>query len=332
MRKICHIIVLTLSFHSLFAQDPVLTQFYVAPTLINPAFAGSERSMRLGLGYRDQPTKSNYKLKTIYAYGDNWIESINSGLGLSILNQREELTKYSFIQVNVNYSYHLKISEKWTFFPGIAFGIGYKDFRFGGLLFEDQIDLISGNSPVTSDPIFNNIEENVFFIDLAVGGVLYTENAWYGFSLKHLTTPDISFVENENHPLALHMSVHGGYQIVLDSKGRNSFFPEDSNLFLTFNYMNQDVYNRLDFGAEMEINKFSIGFLSSSVIQKIDSNSNLFLSVSPVIGLETNNFKLGFSYDFPISNFSTLGGTSEITLQYFIENNYNRRSRWQRKH
>ncbi len=332
MHKVLHIVILALSFQGLFAQDPVLTQFYAAPILMNPAFAGSEGNMRLGLGYRDQATRSNNNLKTIYAFGDSWIESINSGLGISILNQREEFTNYSFIQVNINYSYHLRISDNWTFFPGIAFGIGYKDFRFGGLLFEDQIDLTGGNSPATNDPVFNNIAENIFFMDLAVGGILYAENAWFGFSLKHLTTPDISFVESENLPLAMHMSVHGGYQLTLDSRGRNSFFPEDSNLFLTFNYMKQNVYNRLDFGAEMEISKFSIGFLSSAVIQKMDFNSDLFLSVSPVIGLETSNFKVGFSYDFPISNFSAFGGTSEITLQYFIDNNYNRRSRWQRKH
>ncbi len=332
MHKFVHIIILIWSFQSLFAQDPVLTQFYAVPVLMNPAFAGSEGNFRLGLGYRDQATKSNYKLKTVYAFGDNWVESINSGIGLSFLNQKEELTNYNFIQINLHYSYHLKLSENWTFFPGIAFGIGYKDFRFGGLLFEDQIDLAGGNDPVTSDPIYDHIAENVFFMDLAVGGILYAENAWFGFSLKHLTTPDISFVENEILPLAMHMSLHGGYQISLSNRGRNSFFPEDSNLFLTFNYMKQDIYNRIDFGAEMEISKFSFGFLSSSVIQKIDSNAEFLLSISPVIGLETNNFKVGFSYDFPISNFSTIGGTSEIALQYFINNNYTRRSRWQRKH
>jgi len=332
MHKVLHIIILLVSLQGLFAQDPVFTQFYAAPILMNPAFVGSNGDFRLGLGYRNQATRSNYDLKTIYAFGDSWIESINSGIGISLLNQREELTNYSFIQANLHYSYHLRISEKWIFFPGISFGIGYKDFRFGGLLFEDQIDLTGGNDPVTSDPIYDHIAENVFFIDLAVGGVLYAENAWFGFSLKHLTTPDISFVENEILPLAMHMSVHGGYQIGLDSSGRNSFFPEDSSLFLTFNYMKQDVYNRIDFGAEMIINRFSFGFLSSSVIQKIDSNAEYFLSVSPVIGLETNNFKLGFSYDFPVSNFSTIGGTSEITLQYFINNNYVRRSRWQKKH
>ncbi|NOQ91352.1 MAG: type IX secretion system membrane protein PorP/SprF, partial [Flavobacteriaceae bacterium] len=234
--------------------------------------------------------------------------------------------------LNLNYSYHLKLSENWTFFPGIAFGVGYKDFHFEGLLFEDQIDLVGGSNPITTDPIFNHIAENVFFIDIAAGGVLYAKNAWLGFSFKHLTKPNISFVENENLPLAIHYSIHGGYQLALDTKGRNSFLPKDSNLFFTFNYMKQDIYNRFDFGAEVEIHKFSIGFLSSSVIQKIEPSSDLFLSISPVIGIESQHFKFGFSYDFPISNFSNIGGTSEITLQYFIDNNYTRRSRWQRKH
>lgn len=332
MPKALYLIIFILSFQRLFAQDPVLTQFYAAPIIMNPAFAGSEANMRLGMGYRNQATRSNYKLKTLYAFADSWVESLNSGLGLSILNQKEELTNYSFIQVNFNYSHRLKLSEDWTFFPGISFGFGFKDFDFGGLLFEDQIDLSNMGNTISNDPIFEQIVENVFFIDIAVGGVLYSEKTWLGFSIKHLTKPNISFVENENLPLAIHYSIHGGYELALDSNGRNSSFPQDSNMFFTFNYMKQNKYNRLDFGAEIEISRFSVGILSSSVLQKIESNSDFLLSISPVIGLETNNLKFGLSYDYPISNYSTIGGTTEITLQYFINNNYGRRSMWQRKH
>lgn len=333
MQRFLYLLVLFLSLQNLFAQDPVLTQFYASPTLMNPAFAGSDGNTRLGLGYRDQSTRSDRILKTMYIYGDSWIESFNSGLGLSILNQKEELTNYNFLLFSFNYSYHLKISDTWTLFPGFAIDLGYKDYNFGGLLFEDQIDILNGNTSITSDPVLNDRRESVSFFDVSIGGVLYAENAWLGFSLRHLVKPDISFVEGENLPLPIYFSVHGGYQIPLSSDYRRSFFTEESSLYLTFNYMKQgEAYNRLDFGAEMEVGLFSFGFLASSVIQKIVDESETFITFSPVVGLETNDFRVGFSYDFPTSNFSTFGGTSEITLQYFIKNNYSRRSIWQKKH
>lgn len=313
---------------NIFAQDPVFTQFYALPTLINPAFSGSEGNTRIGLGYRNQWMGSNYNLSTFYASADKFVEVINSGLGISILNQSESLTNYNFTQVNASYSYHLKLTETWTIFPGISFGYGYKQFNFNNLILEDQIDINTGAIlPGSADPFLNN--DNIHFFDISVGGVLYSENAWLGVSLKHLTEPDIAFTESETLPLEMFLSVHGGYKWTLYP---NQFIPEDSFLFLTFNYMKQGVYNRFDFGTELQISKFSFGVLASTVIQKITPEAQTLIYISPLIGLEFEKFKLGVSYDIPTGNYSNIKGTGEITFQYFIRNTYTRKRRWQVKY
>lgn len=312
-----------LSFFSMqltFAQDPVFTQFYAAPILINPSFAGSVGTPRIGVGYRNQWNGNNYKLSTSFVSLDNWFESINSGVGLSLTNQKEALSNYNFTQINLSYAYHLKLSEKLTFFPGISFGYGTKSYNFQNLVLGDQINVFNGNIyPVSVDPYAEN--DRVNFLDISVGGVFYMKYAWLGISFKHLNKPNISFLDDETLPLPLLFSIHGGYQFVLNSNDKTSFLPTESFLFLTFNYIDQDVYNRLDLGAEIQLSDFYVGVLASSQVVKIEADADIFLSINPLIGLQIKNFKLGLSYDFPISSIGNVGGTGEITILYTVGKN-----------
>ena len=317
---------------NLFAQDPVFTQFYAAPVLINPSFAGSVGAARIGVGYRNQWNGNNYKLSTSYVAADSWFESINSGFGLSLTNQKEALTNYNFTQINLSYAYHVKLSKKVTFFPGISFGYGSKYYNFQNLILGDQINDFNGNiDPVSGDPFIGN--EKVNFFDVSVGGIFYMTHAWLGLSLKHLNKPNISFLENETLLLPILFSLHGGYQFSLNSNDKASFLPEDSFLFLTFNYFDQAAYNRLDLGAEIELSNFYIGLIASSQIVETFSDSDFLLSINPIIGLQIKSIKIGLSYDFPVSSIGNIGGTGEITMQYIMgkNNNKDRKRLWQVK-
>lgn len=329
MRRIIFFFICYFALQSLFAQDPVFTQFYASPMLMNPSFAGSGGNTRIGVGYRNQWNGSNYKLSTSYASVDNWIESINSGLGLSLLNQKEELTNYNFTQINLSYSYHLKLSDKLTFFPGISFGYGLKHFNFQNLVLGDQINILDGTISPSSDPFVEN--DKINFFDISVGGILYFENAWLGTSLKHLTKPNISFLNDENLPLAILLSIHGGYRLTLNQNSDQSFLPNNSFLFLTFNYIKQDTYNRLDLGAEVEISKFYFGVLTTTQVKNTNDDSQFLLSVNPLVGLQFKKLKIGFSYDFPISDIGNIAGTSEITIQYSVGKSKTRKRIWQIK-
>lgn len=313
----------------IFGQDPIYTQFYAVPTLTNPAFAGSMRNTRFGLGYRNQwMGNSSYKLSTFYATADKFIETINSGIGISLLNQNESLTNYNFTQINLAYSYHIKLTDNWAFFPAISIGYGFKQFNFSNLLFADQIDILTGTiNPGSNDPFLTN--DKAQFFDISAGGVLYGKSTWIGISLKHLTKPDISFSQSEALLLDMFLSVHGGYKWTINP---STFFPEDSFLFVNFNYIKQGIYNRIDFGTQLQLSKFSLGILASAITQKIAIETDSFISINPTIGLQFEKFKLGVSYDYPVGNYSFIRGTGEVTFQYYIRNITNRKRRWQVKY
>lgn len=310
-------------------QDPVFTQFYASPTILNPAFAGSRNSTRFSAGYRNQWLNIKSNLNTFYASADGFLGSINSGVGANIINQKEELTNYSYTQINLLYSFHVQLSEEWSLFPGISFGYAVKQLDFGNLLFEDQIDLASGNINPSNEQFIKKNKIDLF--DFSAGMVLYHTNAWMGISLKHLNNPDISFIEEEALPLELFFSVHGGYRFTLRPDDRYSHKSDGTHLFVTANYMHQGPYNRLDFGAEFEISSFFIGLLTSATVNHQMSGANTLLSLNPITGLEFDKFKIGLSYDYPVSSIGNNAGTAEITFQYDLGNTYVRKRRWQLK-
>ncbi len=314
-------------FQKVLAQDPVFTQFYAVPTMTNPSFAGSQGNTRLVSGYRSQWMGSTYNLSTFFVSADKFLNSINSGLGVSLLDQNESLTGYNYLRVDIAYSFHVQISDHWTFFPGFGIAYGLKQFNFNDIILGDQIDIDREIIlPGSNDPINSN--EHVNFFDISAGGVFYNENAWLGISVKHLTKPDIAFTDQEEALMEIFYSIHGGYKWQMYSAGFNS---EESYLFVTANYMKQGAYNRIDLGSEMLISGFSFGFLTSGTLQKIEQDAQWLISVNPLIGLEFKRFKLGVSYDFPIGDYDYLKGTGEFTFQYFIKDSHRRKRVWQVK-
>ncbi|MFM7154054.1 MAG: type IX secretion system membrane protein PorP/SprF, partial [Bacteroidota bacterium] len=64
------------------AQDPIFSQFYATPLQINPGFAGSTGTSRIGTSYRNQWSGFNNAYRTYTVACDQNIERLNSGVGL----------------------------------------------------------------------------------------------------------------------------------------------------------------------------------------------------------------------------------------------------------
>ena len=196
-----------------YSQDPIFTQFYNIPEYLNPSFTGGSEGSEMGIINRTQWFGLNYGLNTQFFYFDTYFDDFNSGLGFSILNHHESITRYNFTQASVNYAYHVKLSDEWFFYPSISASFGMKDYRFDNLLLEDQILISQGIINInTNDPFPFN--DTVSFFDMSAGFLIFNENLWFGGSVKHLTTPNISF-QNEGGQVKLEqfISIHGGYKI-----------------------------------------------------------------------------------------------------------------------
>jgi type IX secretion system PorP/SprF family membrane protein len=295
-----------------FGQDPIFTQFHNVPEALNPAFTASANTWNAGLLHRRQWPNENRRIDTQYAFLSN-LATDELGLGMTVQNHNEVFTGYRYLKVNGAASYRIDISYDWRLRFGMEAGYGQKDFGFGGLLLEDQINTNTGaiEGPSVDPWLLQN--NKISFFDLTVGALADTDDAWIGASLRHLTRPDISFNENGNVPLDLFLSVHGGYFWELGGLP-SFFFPDGSEVMIMANYMRQSEYNRLDIGSVMDYGLFTIGAFAAVNVERRTDSAHFLTSVNPVATLNWGEFKLGYSLDINTSGIGRTGGVHELTL------------------
>ncbi|MEY4834523.1 MAG: hypothetical protein RI980_638 [Bacteroidota bacterium] len=297
------------------AQDPVFTQFLLVPETLNPAFTGAASAWNAGLLHRSQWPDGNRRIDTQYGFANNLVDD-NIGIGLTVLNHREVFTDYNFFQINGAFSYRVDINYDWRLRLGIEGGYGRKDFNFGNLLLEDQININTGAISGSSiDPGYLKNKNNINFVDFSAGVLVDQENAWFGATLKHLGRPDISFTENGNVPLDLYFTLHGGYFFELNNTPF-MILPQDSNLLFSFNYMRQSQYNRLDFSTSLEMNTFAFGIIASTNPEGKSPNSHILTSLNPFVSMRAGELKLGYSYDLNTSKLGNGQGVHELSLTW----------------
>lgn len=296
------------------AQDPIFTQYFLVPETINPGFSGFEEATYFGILHRTQWPNLDLRVNTEYAFLNTWIESLDSGLGISLLNQSENNTNYNHIQANVNYAYIVRLGNDWAFRPALEVGFGMKNLNFSGLTLADQININSGLiNPNSIDPFTPLERRNKSFLDLSAGFVFDKQNIyndtdlWLGVSFKHLNRPNISFIENGNVPLDIFYSIHGSYK-----------FPyfEDNKMQVSANYMQQAGFNRFDLGANFKFNKLFLGATAASNPAKNNNNSHLLTSINTFVGVEFEKLRFGFSYDLNTSNIGRTNGVYELSITY----------------
>ncbi|MGV9003267.1 PorP/SprF family type IX secretion system membrane protein [Flavobacterium sp.] len=295
------------------AQDPIFTQYYLVPETLNPAFTGIANTWSGGVIHRRQWPDGNRKIDTQYAFANTTIKD-EIGAGITVLNHNEVFTDYNYFKLNAALSYRIDINYDWRLRFGVEAGYGQKDYNFGNLLLEDQINTNTGQiNPNSADPGVGNYSNKINFVDFATGFEFDQENAWIGVAIKHLTRPDISFRENANVPLDLFLTVHGGYYVEFLNSPSN-LIPEGSTLLLTANYMRQGQYNRLDIGTVMDFTMFSFGLIAATNPEGRSQNSHLVTSVNPVLSFKSGEFTFGYSYDWNLSKLGRTQGVHELTL------------------
>jgi type IX secretion system PorP/SprF family membrane protein len=319
LKFILLILLTSTSIAEVMAQDPVFTQYFLVPETLNPAFAGTLVTGYTGLIHRSQWPNETRRIDTEYAFVNGPIgPERNMGLGLSILNQREVFTNYNYVQVNGVYSYNVNLNYGWRLRLGLEAGYGRKNFNFGSLLFEDQINTNDGSTSGGSvDPGALNVNEKIDFVDISSGVLIYSDQAWFGDSLKHLNKPNIAFTAGSNVPLDMFLSIHTGYSLSLDESHFN-FFPGQTNLLLTANYMRQAQYNRLDFGTALDFKPLIIGVLAATNPEGKSVNSHFLTSVNLFGSIQIDRFVLGYSYDLNTSKLGNTQGVHELSLTWQI--------------
>lgn len=301
----------------IYAQDPQFSQFYAAPLYMNPAFAGSTELSRVGLNFRSQWPSLQANFTTASLYFDHFFEDYNSGVGAILNADREGLAGLQSISLGLQYAYQLRITEWLTFRPGAQVAFYNRDVNFDRLVFGDQLDENGIISDVSREQFDTGVSRS--FVDISLGGLLFSENFYFGYAAHHINTPNQSLV-NEESRLQLKSSFHGGYRFLLPTGFRKYGFNDkglERSLTPTFQYKRQGNFDQLDLGMYLTYEPVVFGLwyrgLPVSQLENFPNSESLIALVGLIVG----DLNIGYSFDYTLSGLGIQsGGAHEISLVY----------------
>ncbi len=313
------------------AQDPQFSQFYAAPLYINPAFTGASEYTRMGVNYRNQWPNLEASFQTFSFYADHFIPSANSGIGLIVTTDREGIQGLQSTNIGFSYAYQLKLNDNLVFRPGIQYSFFNRNAGFQNLVFANQIDPITGAIDRTvTDPSIVGSGLSINYGDVSLGGLLFSRRLFLGAAVQHLTEPNQSLIDGDS-PLPRRITIHGGYKFTI---GRGplrkdlTYTYAERSFTPVFQYKQQGEFTQLDLGGYLYLEpiNFGIGYRGNPFRQNesVLPTGNVTLSTVEslifTLGVTTNNFNIGYSFDYTLSELGIeAGGAHEFSMAYFFD-------------
>jgi type IX secretion system PorP/SprF family membrane protein len=153
-------------------QDPLYVQYIDNLLVVNPGFAGSKADGKMLLVSRNQWVSVEGAPKTYSLSYSTPMKNKNIGLGFSMMN--DQIGPQQQTGVYFDYSYFLKVSEKYRM------GLGLK----GGVSFYRSA--LTELDPINPDPIFSKDIYKNFLPNLGVGLYMFSDNTYFGISIPKL--------------------------------------------------------------------------------------------------------------------------------------------------
>ena len=295
------------------AQDPQFSRFYSNALYMAPSFAGSTGQNRFALSYRDQWPNIKTGYQTYSASYDHFFDKLNSGTGVLFLQDRAGTGNLTTTNFSLLYTYDFRIRNTVHVRPGMSFSFTQRSINFDRLIWRDQMSAV-GYAPSSGEVIsFRNAND----LDFAVSGLVYSDNFWAGTAVDHLLHPNQSLYEQEYSDdnralLPTKVQVFGGWRIIVKEQ---LLRPIPTALQLAFLYKNQAHYNQLDVGFYWNYAPLVLGiwYRGIPIFNEISNNDAVVL----LIGLQSKQYSIGYSYDFTTSNLIiSSGGSHELSFAY----------------
>lgn len=299
------------------AQDIQFSQFYANVLYLNPAFAGSTHRTRVIGHQRLQWPGLDAKYITSSVSIDHYFHKANSGIGLMVLRDIQGSNIISSNEISLQYSYELLLTSKLAFRAGAQGTYASRFVNYSYLKFPDQYTVNGFTGQQTQEPFGNN---KVSYLDVSVGGILYSDQFWASLSVYHLNTPNQSFYGGDVSNLPFKTTFSGGYKFYLSPKNYLSK-NQDNEITLTptFTYKAQGKSDQFDLGLygiyhQMMLGAWYRGIPVKHYNNRLQNNE----SIVGLIGWKIRSLRLSYSYDFTVSklNIGRTGGSHEINITY----------------
>ena len=253
---------------------------YQATMISNPAVTGSEGDGTVRLSYLNLYPGNNYNFHTVRVSYDSYFQSLHGGAGFYISDEYLGGTLNN-LNGGFSYSYFLQATEKLYISAGLSASFYHRGFDFSGAILPDQIDPLLG-AVLQSAETLSSKGRTVF--DLGTGFMFITGKFFGGFSVSHLTEPDLSVSDYTESKLGRILLIHGAGSIIINRERNINILPLASvkigNELLTAGA-----------GASLESK-----YLAVNAILYVDNGKNADLQTG--FSIDLGSFMMFYSYRF----------------------------------
>ncbi len=278
-------------------QDAQYTQYMYNMSVVNPAYATATPSiLNLGTLYRTQWVGVEGAPKTLTLFAHTPInDKLETGFSLIADDIGDGAKKETNFYADIAYVLQLNETQKLSF--GVKAGITSISTNFNGFV------LNSGNA--STDKAFED-NVNKTLPNLGVGAYYFTDKYYVGLSAPNLLSAEHIKERSEISALGIqniHTFLTGGY--VFNINDTFKLKPAMMAIFV------KGAPVSLDFTANVLYNdKFELG-----AGYRVDDAVSILMSVNV-----TPNFRVGYSYDYTLSNLSQFSsGSHEFVLLYNLD-------------
>jgi type IX secretion system PorP/SprF family membrane protein len=268
---------------------------------LNPSCITQIKKSALNLNYRNQwPGSSNFVTYSATIF--NTFKNLKSTVGLQIIRDNQGNGIINLTGATLLYGYQTKVSNSVSLSAGMGGTYNIYSIDLNRLTFENNI------LPV------NTINTQTDFFDFLAGIELgFYNSSWTGFSVSHITTPQISSEFNLFRKYTF--SYRGNYNL------SNKYNPNNVTIEPVLVTSIQHSDNEVLYGSRINYSGFLGGlYLRNDINFKFDS----FIIL---LGISLKKISIIYTYDINLSGtqsrFSKLA-SHEVTFFYNFE--YNNRT------
>ena len=277
---------LALAFTSLAQQDPLYSQYFNNPLLINPAFAGSNERLYAGVAYRSQWAgisggPVSYNFNSHMALADNKV-----GIGMTVL--QDQLGDIKNTQYGTSFAYRIKLKNATTF----SFGMQTGFTRYA----TDPNAIKVLNSP---DPAFNQFTETRF--NTGVGLLLKGDRYLLSLSVPRLLPGTVSQGGQKIQVYSQNFYLYGAYLFYVNERVQ---FKPSALLRAT-----PGAPVSVDVNANFVFNKL---YTAGLFTRKLNSYGLLLQMVM-------QNYRLGYVFELPGKGTALNYNSHEVSLALSLD-------------
>ena len=321
------------------AQDPHLSQFYMAPVYLNPALTGAfDGNYRLTGLFRSQwgsalknetvPMYRTYTFSAEFRTNKGFSKGDAFGFGVSFLGDQAGEAKLGYNVAGISVAYHKVLDSHYRNYlvAGFSSQLYQQTLNYSNLQFGNQWDgggynsLVSEQQPDTKLRYWD-INAGLLWYISNIGKTRRT-NAYLGVSAFHLNAPQISVFGNQDVRLNRKYVVHGG--MCLPLIGRFDLQPKF--IIMTQGQSVETIWAsdiRILLGnSSAETNNFHLGAMFRMVGGDPQTTSDKRLTPESVVltaGTDWKGLNISVAYDITVSKLITAThakGGFEVGLNY----------------